>query len=258
MKDEEGFPIEQDIAMPTVREVVHMDWRRGQHIAFIESRPYPNRRSTTPLKQRMRTLITCTMCHIAPVIHYDHYGMTKGTLKERLCADCADTYWRSGYSSQYQQRIDDAPIHYANMAHYRDPTRNEPSGEQRMAAAIIASAASDLHRKTDYHGAAKDRADAMRWLDGAKAPLTFNWCCEALDVDPQWTRHMVLTSGDQYASGYEVKRSTKGMHIPAVDECVPDVGGSERSKPMHRQSFEAATKARTLRQAIQAIAAYTG
>lgn len=243
------FPIEQDVTLPTTRKA----WR-NVGIGWVSyQRPYPGPHSKKPLKNRMQALTTCTMCHAMPVLQYDHYG-NRPRLEERLCEDCFGTYVRSGYTSEYQNRIDDSVSQVVGYQEYQEERRNEPTGQQRLAAAIIASCAADLWRKTRYHGKNIERLDARKWLAGGKARMTFHDCCALLNLDEDYVRQMVFASKEHFKTGHESARSHAGMYHPAVGEDVPDVSDSERSKPVRRRVVKQKDETQL---AIAAIAIYT-
>ena len=140
----------------------------------------------------------------------------------KFCAQCRRTYDSASQPMQY----DDAPL----MAQHTGPEerRTEPTGEQKLAAALISGAVYDLHRETQYHGKRQYRDDVKKWLLGAPALMSFSDCCDLLGLDPDWLRRVML----HWPHNPNGHLHIINAHQFAVDEDVPDPpGGSLRSHP---------------------------
>lgn len=140
------------------------------------------------------------------------------------CPKCMRTYLRAGGG----MKIDEMPL--TPMHTGREMRRTEPTGEQRLAAGLIASAVYDLHRDNEYHGGIQHREDVKRWLLGAPASMSYETCCDLLGLDPHWLRHALLhIPHNQHKHFRHVEGKVSGPH--PVEEYVPDAGASERSSP---------------------------
>lgn len=76
-----------------------------------------------------------------------------------------------------------------------------------LAAKAIRQAVLDIHasantkrsrRCVDYGVMVENnRRSAYHWVNGGDCCLPFALCCEALGIDPEWGRDLVLRGGDQ-------------------------------------------------------------
>lgn len=194
---------------------------------------------------------TCEACHEGHALHVEYRGKHPASVKplyvrdwmgkhelvfgrfsnrttvpfDRFCAKCLRTWSQASPIIN----IDDLPLMPAHTG--PEQRRTEPSGEQRLAAALIASAIYDLHRENDYHGGRTYRDDVKRWLLGARSLMSFQNCCDLLGLDPDWLRHAMLHmphNPDQHYHPLEGQRLT-GPH--SVEEYVPDWGEDLRAHP---------------------------
>lgn len=235
------IPVESDVSLIDHDLTVHARMTRGFKWRAIDSTaggfrfikvPRTWRRSGIWHTRRMRAFVTCELCHGAAVIQGDHYGGPV-PLKESWCADCWATFARLNPYYHY----DDLPL--LDLKEYQAERRSEPTGEQRLAAAMLHAAAADIWRDTKYHGAILERLSAFRWIYadvGFDSGLSFETCCAFLKISPQAARHWIFTTAERHREAHASQRIFVGNYEdrPAVDRDVPDVDGSDRSSLLAR------------------------
>jgi hypothetical protein len=196
----------------------------------------------------MHFFVTCDICHINPVLRTDRYG-TRIPDNEMFCSDCLPEVWR--------ERWDDLPF-IGGAGERQQENRTEATGEQRLAAAIIHSAATDIWRETRYHGGSKLRLYARQWLFGERpTQISFLDCCELLGMDPEYVRHAILSNGERFTDGVKMRLRAGVGHRgedAAVGEYVP-VEGLSFSSPFRRKLAKYVDPEKA--QALIAIATYT-
>ena len=83
----------------------------------------------------------------------------------------------------------------------------EPAyGERRLAAAVLLLALADLRGWSSVH-----RSEALRWIrSGNRGALTFDFCCQVLDYNPDRMRELLLrrTGENRHRTG------TKDLGFP--------------------------------------------
>lgn len=78
-------------------------------------------------------------------------------------------------------------------------------------------------------------AAAKAWIDGAEAPLTFDACCEALDINPDWLRKGVMAkTGPFKFKRQHIVKGPRTLKVLKPPYPVIDMEKFQQAVEMHR------------------------